>query len=71
MDKEQLLQSARETMKAYGGKIIVRGRGNARKVSVYAADGRYCIVWFPVDARVNDSEIQDLHDAVQYMRQGG
>lgn len=65
--KENLLQNARHQMKHSGGRCVVRGKGVDRKVSLYAKNGRSCLVWFPTEARYHNVEVDDLKDAIQEM----
>jgi hypothetical protein len=61
--KANLLRNARYQMKQVGGRVIVHGE----HVKFYAKDGRSCTVWYPVESRVNDLEIDDLKEAIEYM----
>lgn len=65
--KENLLTNARHAMRQTGGKIIVRGKNNERHVTIQAKDGQRCVVWYPTDSRINDCEVQDLKDAVEWI----
>lgn len=63
--KENLLQYAKYIVDRIGGKIRVRGSGNNRKVAFYTKRSN-CVVWFPVDSRVNNLEIADMKEAIKF-----
>ena len=65
--KENLLANCRAVMIRHGGKLIIRGAGNSRKVSLYSVDGRRCVVWFPTEARCNDAEVTELKETLRYL----
>ena len=65
--KENLLQNCRYVMGKHGGKLIVRGERNDRKVSFIGKDGKTCVVWFPFEPRVRDIEIDDMKDALYWI----
>ena len=58
--KLNLLINARHQMKRIGGTVRVRNQ----RVQIRTKDGRYCEVWYPIEPRVRDLEIDDLKDAV-------
>ena len=63
--KENLLKNAKFQVKKAGGKVIVRGFFNERKVSFYGNNGQNCVVWYPRERRVKDLDIQDLKEAIK------
>lgn len=65
--KENLLQNCRHIAKNRGGRVVVRGEGVSRKVSLFGKDGKMCVCWYPTEPRINDCEIADLKDACEYV----
>lgn len=65
--KANLLQNARFQMAQVGGSLVLMGRGNNRQAIFRSADGRSCTVWFPVGSRVQDAELRDLENAIEFM----
>jgi hypothetical protein len=61
--KANLLQNARYQMSQTKGSVRVRDE----RVYFTNAQGRTCVVWFPVESRVRDLEIADMKEAIQEM----
>ncbi len=66
-DKSKMIADTRIIAKQCGGKCRVESEGNKRRIRLVSSDGRYSCVWFPEQSRVDDLEIKDLVDAVEYI----